>query len=117
MERLPHVFLVGAGAARFAAEIGAEPGPAGTEEPARQGYEAWMVAHIPDDVRARWPDVTLIDWAPLTADPETAKGTTIALVKDDSGELAGGVSTCGWAYKYPGRLGGFAGGGRRHVRG
>ncbi len=105
MERLPHILLVGAGAERFAAEIAAEPGPAGAEAPARQGWEAWLASHVPADVRSRWPDVPLIEWATLTADPETAKGTTIALVKDASDALACGVSTCGWAYKYPGRLG------------
>jgi L-asparaginase len=105
MEQLPHVLLVGAGAERFAAEIGAEPGPAGTEAPAREGWEAWLAAHVPADIRAHWPDVSLIEWARLTADPETAKGTTIALVKDADAALACGVSTCGWAYKYPGRLG------------
>ncbi len=105
MERLPHVLLVAAGAERFAAEIAAEPGPAGTEGPARQGWEEWLAAHVPADVRKRWPDVPLIEWARLTADPETARGTTIALVKDGGGRIACGVSTCGWAYKYPGRLG------------
>jgi beta-aspartyl-peptidase (threonine type) len=105
MERLPHVLLVGAGAERFAAEIGAALGPAGTEAPARQGWEAWLASHVPADVRSHWPDVPLIEWARLTADPETAKGTTIALVKDAGDALACGVSTCGWAYKYPGRLG------------
>jgi beta-aspartyl-peptidase (threonine type) len=99
------VFLVGPGAERFADEIGAEPGPAGTEQPAREGWEAWLAAHVPADVRSHWPDVPLIEWARLTVDPETAKGTTIALVKDSADELACGVSTCGWAYKYPGRLG------------
>ena len=48
---------------------------------------------------------SLAEWARLTVDPETAGGTTISLVKDAGGEIAGGVSTCGWAYKYPGRLG------------
>jgi len=105
MERLPHVLLVGAGAGRFAAEIGAEPGPAGTEAVARQGWETWLTAHVPADVLSHWPDVPLIAWAQLTADPETAHGTTIALVKDADGEIGCGVSTCGWAYKYPGRLG------------
>ena len=47
----------------------------------------------------------LIEWARQSADPETAHGTTIALVKDGAGEIGCGVSTCGWAYKYPGRLG------------
>ena len=104
MERLPHVFLVGEGAARFAAEIGAEAGPTLTAE-AQQEWEAWLAKRVPDEVRARWPDAGLIEWARLTADPETAGGTTTWLVKDAAGELAAGVSTCGWAFKYPGRLG------------
>ncbi|MCU0502174.1 MAG: isoaspartyl peptidase/L-asparaginase [Anaerolineae bacterium] len=109
MERLPHVLLVGAGAARFATEIGAEPGPTDDQAAAvalaRQGWETWLTAHVPAEVRADWPDVPLIEWARQSADPETAHGTTIALVKDAAGEIGCGVSTCGWAYKYPGRLG------------
>ena len=106
MERLPHVLLVGTGAERFAAEIGAEPGPAGTEAAARVkgGRRGWLRTSRRMCV-AHWPDVPLIEWAELTADPETAHGTTIALVKDAAGEIGCGVSTCGWAYKYPGRLG------------
>jgi L-asparaginase len=105
MERLPHVLLVAAGAERFAAEIGAERGPSGSEAIAREGWEAWLAEHVPATARAAWPDGPLIEWARLTADPETAHGTTIALVRDASGEIGCGVSTCGWAYKYPGRLG------------
>lgn len=104
MERLPHVFLVGEGAARFAAEIGAEAGETLTDE-ARGEWEAWLAERVPAEVRASWPDVSLIPWARLTADPETAGGTTTWLVQDRAGDIATGVSTCGWAYKYPGRLG------------
>jgi len=104
MVRLPHVFLVGAGAARFAAEIGAEAGETLTEE-ARGEWEAWLAGHVPPDVRDRWPDVSLAGWARLTVDPETSGGTTTFLVQDAAGDLAAGVSTCGWAFKYPGRLG------------
>jgi L-asparaginase len=32
-------------------------------------------------------------------------GTVISLVRDRSGSFGGGVSTSGWDYKYPGRLG------------
>jgi L-asparaginase len=104
MARLPHVLLAGQGAARFAAEIEAEAGENLTEE-ARSRWEAWWVDHVPADIRVRWPDVPLAEWARLTADPETAGGTTAFLVQDAAGDLATGVSTCGWAFKYPGRLG------------
>jgi len=104
MEQLPHVFLVGEGAARFAAECGAEKGETLTEE-AREEWEAWLRDHVPADVWERWPDVPLAPWARLTADPETAGGTTVYLVQDGHGDIAVGVSTCGWAFKYPGRLG------------
>jgi L-asparaginase len=39
------------------------------------------------------------------ADPEKRGGTTTFLVRDAAGDLAAGVSTCGWALKYPGRVG------------
>jgi L-asparaginase len=104
METLPHVFLVGEGAARFAAECGAETGENLTAE-SRAEWEKWLQEHIPREVRARWPDVPLVEWARLAADPETAGGTTVFLVKDAAGEIAAGVSTSGWAFKYPGRLG------------
>lgn len=104
MEELPHVFLAGAGAARFAAEQGAEAGPTLTDQ-SWQGWDTWLETHLPPEVRAKWPDVPLSEWACLTADPETAGGTTVYLVKDGKGDLAVGVSTSGWAWKYPGRLG------------
>jgi L-asparaginase len=104
MERLPHVFLVGEGAARFAAECGAEAGETLTEE-SRTGWEAWLRQHVSPDMWAKWPDVPLAPWARLTADPETAGGTTVFLVRDARGDIAAGVSTSGWAFKYPGRLG------------
>ena len=104
MVQLPHVFLVGAGAARFAAEIGAEAGPTLTPE-AEAEWAAWLARYVPAGERARWPNVDLAPWARLTADPEKAGGTVTFLVRDAAGDLAAGVSTCGWAMKYPGRLG------------
>jgi L-asparaginase len=104
MDRLPHVFLVGEGAARFAAETGAEKGENGTEE-SHKGWEEWLRAHVPEEVRAQWPNVPLAEWARLTVDPETAGGTTTWLVRDTAGDIGAGISTCGWAHKYPGRLG------------
>ena len=37
--------------------------------------------------------------------PERTGGTTTFLALDAHGDCASGVSTSGWAYKYPGRLG------------
>ena len=65
MERLPHVMLVGEGAARFAAEIG-ETTPCPLSDPARSGYERWKQERVPAELQARWPDVPLarIVWPP-----------------------------------------------------
>ena len=108
MERLPHVFLAGEGAARFAAECGAESGDLLTDE-SRQEWQAWIEKNVPEAQLRRWPDVPLAEWARLTVDPIKAQaqihGTTITLVKDRAGDIGAGVSTCGWAFKYPGRLG------------
>jgi L-asparaginase / beta-aspartyl-peptidase len=104
LERLPHVFLVGEGAARFAAEIGADPGPS-TSRLSQQEWAAWVEAHVPAETRSRWPDMPLAEWARRTTRPETAHGTAILLASDAGAHLAAGVSTSGWAYKYPGRLG------------
>jgi L-asparaginase len=105
MERLPHVFLVGDGAARFAREIEAETGPALTPE-AETRWRAWLEANVPMEERAQWaaerPLVSLV-WR--TVRPETTHGTVVALARDRQGNFGGGVSTSGWGYKYPGRLG------------
>lgn len=104
MERLPHVLLVGAGAARFAAEVGAEPAELLTPE-ARAGWEQWLERHVPAGVRDAWPPEELARWAWLTADPARSHGTVNILARDRAGHMASAVSTSGWAWKYPGRLG------------
>jgi beta-aspartyl-peptidase (threonine type) len=43
--------------------------------------------------------------ARLAADPERPNETVNVIVMDAAGNLAGGVSTSGWSWKYPGRLG------------
>jgi L-asparaginase len=104
MERTPHVMLVGEGAELFAAEIGERKGNLLSEE-ARADYESWLKDHVPREGYERWPDVPLASLIPLPANRGTAHGTTVFLVRSSEGNLAGGVSTSGWAYKYPGRLG------------
>jgi beta-aspartyl-peptidase (threonine type) len=101
MDRLPHVMVVGEGAARLAAEIG-------------------MVAEdlLTPDSASAWRDVVegsgketdehyllLSRLSSLFRDPEHVAGTVNFLAIDKAGHVASAVSTSGWAWKYPGRLG------------
>jgi len=97
MERLPHVLVVGPGAERFAAEVGAEE---------RDMLSPAMAALWEERIAPRLAGGTpLVDVAGLAADPERAGGTVNVLARDRGGRLAAAVSTSGWAWKYPGRLG------------
>ena len=105
MEQLPHVMLVGDGAARFAREIGAAEAEMLTPQ-AHQDYYAWLRQHLPPEVRENLAAAPLAPYTwPEAAAQNIARGTTTWLAIDAQGNLAGGVSTSGWAYKYPGRLG------------
>jgi L-asparaginase len=109
MEQLPHVMLVGEGAARFAREVGAETPTKSAEgflsAEVREGWEQWLRDRMSPQQWDDWPAECLAPWARLTADPETAHGTVCMLARDGRGDIASGVSTSGWAWKYPGRLG------------
>ena len=101
MERLPHVLVVGDGAARLAAELGLEPEDLLTPE-AEQTWRDGIDGRLPEgSMAARM----LSQVASLATDPEQAAGTVNFLAIDDAGRLASAVSTSGWAWKYPGRLG------------
>jgi beta-aspartyl-peptidase (threonine type) len=105
MEHLPHVFLVGEGAARFSAEMGFGERDLLTDE-ARQVWEQRLQQDRPGEDLDRLAERNdLWQWVGLSADPERAKGTVNILAKDAHGNLCAGVSTSGWAWKYPGRLG------------
>jgi beta-aspartyl-peptidase (threonine type) len=102
MERLPHVLLVGEGAARFAGECGLEAVENLTQEAATY-WERWREANlVAADLS---PETELIPLSWRAADPMHSHGTTVYLAQDACGHLAAGVSTSGWALKYPGRLG------------
>lgn len=106
MDDLPHVFLVGDGAARFAGELGLKRENLLTEE-AEQTWRAGIEGR------------EMIDWhgipelvakllhrsASITKDPEHVTGTVNFIAQDSQGRIASAVSTSGWAWKYPGRLG------------
>lgn len=107
MEDLPHVLLVGEGAARFAREIGMQEEPLLTVEAEnvyREGIsgklppekQSWLTGGIASNLRRL---------VKLTTDPEHVAGTVNFIAQDHAGNIACAVSTSGWAWKYPGRLG------------
>ncbi|MBN1876534.1 MAG: N(4)-(beta-N-acetylglucosaminyl)-L-asparaginase [Anaerolineae bacterium] len=105
MEKLPHVFLVGKGAARFAAEMGHSSCDLLTG-PAREVWEQRLrvdMAALDLTRLTEFPD--LWRWVEIATDPEHAAGTTNFIAQDMEGNICAGVSTSGWAWKYPGRLG------------
>jgi beta-aspartyl-peptidase (threonine type) len=107
LEVMPHVLLVGGGAELFAQRHGflraelltpeAEAiwrervlgGAATGSNLYADSYQLYMGA-----VR---------DWATLLHD--RILGTTNVIVRDDAGDLASAVSTSGWGFKWPGRVG------------
>ncbi|MCP4417470.1 MAG: N(4)-(beta-N-acetylglucosaminyl)-L-asparaginase [Chloroflexi bacterium] len=120
MEQLPHVLLVGDGAARFAAEMGFSQQELLTEE-----VRAIWAKRLQEDMSPEtfnnlqtqkqlreWVQTTtdpahrqMREWVRLATDPERVKGTVNFIAQDKNGDIACGVSTSGWAWKYPGRLG------------
>ncbi len=104
LERLPHELLVGEGAARFAAEIGAETANNLIPD-SKRVWREWFEENVPAADRKKWPDVPLAELCQQAIDPEKGMDTTVFLSLDSKGEIMAGVSTSGWAWKYPGRLG------------
>ncbi|MGH7121091.1 MAG: isoaspartyl peptidase/L-asparaginase [Acetobacteraceae bacterium] len=104
MERLPHEILVGHGAEMFAREIGAETGE-NLMPHAREAWQAWFDAAVGGAAREAWPDSGLIGHVKAQVKTDHPAGTTVFLARDATGAIACGVSTSGWQWKYPGRLG------------
>jgi beta-aspartyl-peptidase (threonine type) len=93
--------VAGEGAARLAAELGLDPEDLLTPE-AEQTWRDGIAGRLPEgSMAARM----LSQVASLATDPEQAAGTVNFLAVDGAGRLASAVSTSGWAWKYPGRLG------------
>jgi beta-aspartyl-peptidase (threonine type) len=101
MDRTPHVFIVGDGAGRFAREIGAER----TQNLTPSTRKLWVerlrsVGETPSTIRRR---AKLLPVVRKTVREE--RGTVNFLALDRRGDVASAVTTSGWAYKYPGRVG------------
>ena len=104
MEQLPHVMLSGAGARRFADELGIEP----QEVLHPDSLKVWwqkLAGLLSPDQQAAFPDVPLIPLLSVITDPEMVRDTTVFLGQDQRGGLGAVTSTSGWAWKYPGRVG------------
>lgn len=108
MDTLPHVLIGGEGAARLAAETGLEPKELLTPE-----AEAIWKARLEDekDRDSSYLGRVREMVAQTAQDPEIAEldeiphGTVNFIARDREGNIATGVSTSGWAWKYPGRMG------------
>jgi L-asparaginase / beta-aspartyl-peptidase len=107
MELTPHVMLVGDGAELFARHHGFETAELLTDE----ARERWR-ARISGNGSATGPvhedqyDLFLgavRDWTKLLH--KEIYGTTNVIARDAKGNIATAVSTSGWGFKWPGRLG------------
>jgi len=122
MDRLPHSFVAGDGTRRLAAELGFTPTnllDPETERIWREGLATEGLTSNGTDSSTRSLDQVMQMVANLSADPERTHalyrpdevpdepphGTVNVLARDRAGNMASAVSTSGWAWKYPGRLG------------
>ena len=105
MEKLPHVFLVGPGAERFGREMGFAQQEM-LSDAARAAWREKLASLLPADEIERLEErADLAALVRQASSPKRSKGTTNFIARTDAGDLAVGVSTSGWGFKYPGRLG------------
>jgi isoaspartyl peptidase/L-asparaginase-like protein (Ntn-hydrolase superfamily) len=111
MERLPqHLLLVGAGAERFADEVDIERGETLTAEAERLWREGLEPSGLQDaeewgsEGETRYRKEALARITAMAA-PSNPYGTVNVLALDATGSLAVGVSTSGYPWKFPGRVG------------
>ena len=111
LDQLPqHVLLVGRGAERFADETGIERGETLTDEAAklwREGLDGEALTPAGDGAgagEAAYRQDMLRRLQAMTP-PPGLWGTVNVLALDAAGNLCVGVSTSGYPWKYPGRVG------------
>jgi beta-aspartyl-peptidase (threonine type) len=104
MDELPHVLVAGSGAARLASEFGFPRRDLLTPE----ARAIWQARLDPDETESAYGERMRELARQLSRDPERpldAHGTVNVIARDAAGNLASGVSTSGWAWKFPGRVG------------
>jgi len=107
METTPHVLLVGAGAELFAERHEFEPTVLLTAE-AEAIWRERILGGAPTGANLYADSYQMYmavvrDWAKLLHD--RILGTTNVIVRDAAGDIASAVSTSGWGFKWPGRVG------------
>ena len=113
LEKLPqHNLLVGDGAELFAMEQGFEQAELLTDEAIRLFREALLPSHesVEGEMTLAGPGDDLfrsasIDLVARFAPHDGPWGTINVIALDESGEMVVGVSTSGYPWKYPGRVG------------
>ncbi|MGI8551294.1 MAG: N(4)-(beta-N-acetylglucosaminyl)-L-asparaginase [Dehalococcoidia bacterium] len=106
MDELPHVLLAGDGAARFAGEMGFAQADLLTQQ-SKDRYQQWLLRVLPDNASPSMIAYReqMHHWVKATADAAKSAGTVDFIAQDRRGNIACGVSTSGWPWKYPGRVG------------
>ncbi len=107
MENSPHVLLVGNGAQQFALENGFAKEPKVLSKDAQNAYNDWLKKN---DYK---PEINIENkkpfggpFAPTFFDDGTANHDTMGLLAmDKKGNMSGGVTTSGMAFKVHGRVG------------
>lgn len=111
MESLPHVLISGDGPMRLAEEFGLEKKNLLTPEAEEiwksrlsdaEDRDASYLTRIRELVTETAQDPEI---AEQTGTGEPPHGTVNFIAMDSHGDIATGVSTSGWAWKYPGRMG------------
>ena len=111
MDQLPHVLIAGDGARRLASEVGLDPAILMTNK-ARRIWRRRMRNEecVPEHRRTYTGRVRQLV-GQMTSDAERATeeeplhGTVNFIARDRAGDIAVAVSTSGWGWKYPGRVG------------
>jgi beta-aspartyl-peptidase (threonine type) len=104
MDELPHVLIVGAGADRFARDQGFPERDLLTPE-AKAIWEKGLRRDTQLSPGEALFMEKMTELSRRAADPERPTGTVNFIAQDKDGNIACGVSTSGWSWKYPGRLG------------
>jgi beta-aspartyl-peptidase (threonine type) len=105
MERTAHVLLVGEGASRFAAEMGFQRSKLLTDDAHRKWRETLGRILSSQEIDALAARKELLPVVQQLMTEKLRHGTVDFVVRDRYGDIACGVSTSGWPWKYPGRLG------------
>jgi len=105
MERTAHVLLVGEGAGRFAAEMGFQRCELLTDDAHHRWRETLGQVLSPQEIDELGARKELLPVVQQLMTEKLRHGTVDFVVRDRHGDIACGVSTSGWPWKYPGRLG------------